>query len=165
MSFVSFRFCVFLCLLTLVYYALPMKRRYLALLAGSIYFYLSISADAWWIFGAATLASFALGRLLARFPSRFLLAVSVVIILTPLLLIKNGNFVLVRLLHEKPFPWIVPLGISYYTLQMISYLVDTYSGKIKEQPDFLRYLLYISFFPHIVQGPIPRYENLMGGVD
>nr|MBQ8252887.1 MBOAT family protein [Lachnospiraceae bacterium] len=55
---------------------------------------------------------------------------------------------------------VVPLGISFYTFQTIAYLMDVYKGKILPQKSFLRYFLYISFFPTVVQGPISRYEQL-----
>ena len=55
---------------------------------------------------------------------------------------------------------VVPLGISFYTFQMISYMVDVYNGNTKPQENFFRYALYSSFFPSVVQGPIPRYEKL-----
>ncbi len=55
---------------------------------------------------------------------------------------------------------IAPLGCSYYTFTMISYLADIYSGKIKPQKNYLKYLLFVSYFPQIIQGPIPRYGEL-----
>lgn len=55
---------------------------------------------------------------------------------------------------------VVPLGISFYTFQMISYLMDVYNGNTKPQENFFRYVLYSSFFPSVVQGPIPRYDKL-----
>ena len=58
------------------------------------------------------------------------------------------------------FKLIMPLGISFFTFQILSYLIDVYKGKVKAQKNFLKYLLYISFFPSVVQGPIPRYADL-----
>ena len=57
--------------------------------------------------------------------------------------------------------WIVPVGISYYTLQAIGYLVDVRRGKIQAEEEFGKYLLFLSWFPAIVQGPISRYDKLM----
>ncbi|MBQ9983240.1 MAG: MBOAT family protein [Lachnospiraceae bacterium] len=54
---------------------------------------------------------------------------------------------------------IVPLGISFYTFQMIAYLMDVYNGE-EAQRNFFKYALYSSFFPSVVQGPIPRYHHL-----
>lgn len=61
---------------------------------------------------------------------------------------------------EQLFRLIMPLGISFFTFQILSYLIDVYKGKIEPQRNFLKYFLYISFFPSVVQGPIPRYSDL-----
>ena len=55
---------------------------------------------------------------------------------------------------------IMPLGISYYTLQSVSYVVDVYRGKVEPDRHFGRLALFISFFPQIVEGPIGRYGQL-----
>lgn len=62
---------------------------------------------------------------------------------------------------ENPFDLLLPLGISYYTLQVIAYLVDIYKGKIQAEKNFLHYALFVSFFPKVVSGPIERAENLL----
>lgn len=58
------------------------------------------------------------------------------------------------------FNLVMPLGISFYTFQIISYMVDVYKGKAEPQRNFLKYAMYVSFFPSVVQGPIPRYNDL-----
>lgn len=55
---------------------------------------------------------------------------------------------------------IAPLGISYYTLQVISYIVDVYKGKIEAENNFFKYLLYVMYFPYLFIGPITRYEDM-----
>lgn len=55
---------------------------------------------------------------------------------------------------------IVPIGISFYTLQIIAYMVDVYKGKVNPERNLLKYALFVSFFPQILQGPIPRFEEL-----
>ncbi len=65
---------------------------------------------------------------------------------------SSGELSLVKL--------VVPLGISFYTFQIIAYVMDVYKGKITAEQSFLRYLLYVTFFPSVVQGPIPRYAQL-----
>jgi D-alanyl-lipoteichoic acid acyltransferase DltB (MBOAT superfamily) len=54
----------------------------------------------------------------------------------------------------------LPLGISFFTFTQIAYLVDTYQGKVKEH-DFLRYLLFVTYFPHLVAGPIIHHHDVM----
>ncbi len=62
---------------------------------------------------------------------------------------------------QIPFKTIVlPLGISYYTLQAISYVVDVFRGKVKAEKNFGKLALFLSFFPQMVEGPIGNYEHL-----
>lgn len=60
----------------------------------------------------------------------------------------------------NPFTVLVPLGLSYFTFQSAGYLIDVYWGKVQAQPNFFRHLLFVSFFPQIVQGPISTYGQL-----
>lgn len=55
---------------------------------------------------------------------------------------------------------LVPLGVSFYIFQSIGYVIDCYRGKYKAQHNFLKYFLFVSFFPQIIQGPISRYDQL-----
>ncbi len=57
---------------------------------------------------------------------------------------------------------LVPLGISFYTFTIIAYMVDVYHAKTKAETNYLKYALYVSFFPTVTQGPIHRYEELKG---
>ena len=63
------------------------------------------------------------------------------------------NFVI-----EKLF---LPIGISFYTFQSISYIVDVYQGKIKSSSNFVDYAFYMTFFPHLVAGPIVRAKDFL----
>lgn len=58
------------------------------------------------------------------------------------------------------FKFILPLGISYYTLQAISYIVDVYRGKIKAEKHFGKVALFLAFFPQLIEGPIGRFDKL-----
>lgn len=58
----------------------------------------------------------------------------------------------------------LPLAISFYTFKQISYLVDAYRGKIK-RPQFMQYAAYVTFFPHLIAGPIVRYSEVAGRLD
>ena len=57
---------------------------------------------------------------------------------------------------------LLPIGISYYTLQAIAYMTDVYRGKIEPAGNVLHFMLFMSYFPQLIQGPIPRYEQLAG---
>ncbi|MBQ3300955.1 MAG: MBOAT family protein, partial [Eggerthellaceae bacterium] len=55
---------------------------------------------------------------------------------------------------------LLPLGISFYTFQSASYVIDTYNAKYEPEGSFWRYLLFVSFFPQLIQGPINRFDSL-----
>ncbi len=54
---------------------------------------------------------------------------------------------------------LVPIGISFFTFKMISYQVDNFKGKIKDEPSFVKVAAYFCMFPQVVSGPIMRYED------
>lgn len=72
---------------------------------------------------------------------------------------------LLHCLHLKEVSWkpdiLLPVGISFYTLQALGYLIDVYRGDIEAEKDFLKYSLFVSFFPQLVAGPIERSKNLL----
>ena len=98
---------------------------------------------------------------------RFWLIVGLVVNLTLLSLYKYAGFVshtLASMLHHEAIPalnWILPLGISFYTFEVISYLVDVYLGMTRPIRSLLDMALYVSFFPHLIAGPIIRSEDLV----
>ena len=89
-----------------------------------------------------------------------------VFLLCALLLLLGTLIVLKCLAGRFPVPegrinWLVmPLGISFFSFLCVGYCVDVYRGTISAETNILKYILYVSFFPHIGQGPIDRYENL-----
>lgn len=64
-------------------------------------------------------------------------------------------------ISERPFDIILPVGISFYTFQALSYTVDVYRGEVESEKNFFRYALFVSFFPQLVAGPIERSKNLL----
>lgn len=73
-------------------------------------------------------------------------------------LVENLNALLGT---EIPLPGIeLPIGISFYTFQIISYILDCYWGKVRVQHNYFRLLMYISLFPQLVAGPIVRYSTV-----
>lgn len=62
--------------------------------------------------------------------------------------------------EKNPLVLILPLGISFYTFQAVGYLIDVYRGKIKAETSYPKLLLFLSYLPQLVQGPIGRYDDL-----
>ncbi len=169
MTYTSLQYGIFVLFTLFLYYIFPKKARFLVLLAGSICFYYFATKDLVMmaLFGGSILISYIGGLVLYTLRDRekglrilvlwgFLLAGGV-----PLFWYKADAFLNGYLTDLTGFSFVIPLGLSYYTLQMIAYLADIYYGKIQPQKGLLKYLLFMSFFPQILQGPIPRYKELM----
>ncbi|MBR2991490.1 MAG: MBOAT family protein [Solobacterium sp.] len=151
MTYASLKFWVFLLPVLLLYRLVPLKHRWMVLLAGSMVFYaLNVPAAALLVFLVQIALAFGCGKVLEGNRHRAALAVCIIVSALPLILVK--------LPHGQS--WIVPLGLSFYTLQMIAYLVDVYRGKIRAADNPFRFALFMSWFPQIIQGPLPRYELL-----
>ena len=135
MTYLSITFYLFVLAALLLYYILPLKYRWLVLLFGSILFYWQAmgSRGAAAVILITILAAYGAGLLLERTKNKGILAAAVLLLILPWLCGKNGNYVLEVLLHRNPVEWIVPLGVSFYTLQVISYLADVYRGRIEAQ--------------------------------
>ena len=170
MNYVSFGFYVFLILLTAVYYILPLNFRWLVLLAGSgFFYYFTIYRRMQLVIFAMSIGiSYLFGILIQHLRTRqwkpgwkqLILITGIVLSVFPLFGSKCTDFFLGCIVHKQKFPWIIPVGLSFYSLQIIVYLTDIYKGRIDCQRNPFKYALFISFFPHIIQGPIPRYQQL-----
>lgn len=175
MIYVSCGFYFFIAVLLMLYYLFPLKYRWFVLLIGSIAFFYKVDKKGFFVFLITILVTYFMGLFLGSlriphyrngdsrkdgFKYKLCLFICIFMVALPLLVTKNANFVF-DLMHKPRYTnWIVPLGISFYTLQIISYLIDVYQGKISPQKNFFKYALFVSFFPQIIQGPIPRYEQL-----
>lgn len=172
MTYTSISFFVFLSVVLLIYYILPRSARWVVLLTGSIAFYFFAYRTGWWVLLASILLTYAMGMCMEYlrkiYPNslhrvkKMIFVAGVVFALLPWLCIKIGDFILGSILHRPLYLWIVPLGISFYTLQITAYLGDVFSEKIKAQRNLTKYMLFVLFFPQIVQGPIPRYRQIAG---
>ena len=97
--------------------------------------------------------------------TRLLMVLALLINLGILAATKYTNFVIETLnsFRTEPLSFvnvIVPMGISFYTFQTVSYSIDITRGTVKAQRNFWKFLLFVSFFPQLVQGPISRYGDL-----
>lgn len=165
MTFVSFSFYLFLSIVVLAYYLVPQTLRWVILLAGSLYFYFYISAYSLFKFSILVVSAllcwlFALLQRRYSGQKRLWLAFSLAVTALPLLFLKEAPFLFSRGTATMPEWLVVPVGFSFYSLQLIAYTVDVYREKIAPDRNFFKFLLFVSFFPQIIQGPIPRYDQL-----
>lgn len=185
MLFNSFNYLIFFPLVVLFYFVIPVKYtkvRNLWLLIASYYFYMNWNAAyALLLFGSTFITYLAgLGIGVAKSKGRESLAKAVltgsfVVNLSILFFYKYANFFaqnLNRILgmagSESNIPMfdiLLPVGISFYIFQALGYTMDVYRGKTVATKNLLRYMLFVSFFPQLVAGPIERSYNLLGQFD
>lgn len=175
MLFNSLDFMIFFPIVVLVYFVIPKKIRYIWLLIASYYFYMCWNVEYALLIGVSTLITYISGLLLGKFEKiwqrKLVVTLSFVSNIGILVfykyfdfLIENINVVLNGLGVERvsnPFSVILPVGISFYTFQALSYTVDVYRKDIEPEKNPLRYALFVSFFPQLVAGPIERSKNLL----
>jgi alginate O-acetyltransferase complex protein AlgI len=176
MLFCSTHYLVFLLGVFVVYWLLPWARARVALLlAASLFFYASWSTRLTLLVVATSLLDFLLARGIEATSSprrrRLLLGVSLTANLGVLVYFKYANFFLASLeqaLHAvgaaaslPVLRVLAPIGISFYTFEAISYVVDVYQRKIPAERNPFHFLLFITFFPHLVSGPIVRGRDFL----
>ena len=154
----------------IIYYFSPRKMRNFVILLVSLLFY------SWGepIYINLMLASILIGYIGTIFidkykedkeKSRCILVTTIVIILSTLIffkyygfLIDNINLIFGLNLKIRTLP--LPLGISFYTFKLISYVVDVYTRKVKVQKNFINFATYVSMFPQLLSGPIVQYSTI-----
>ncbi len=175
MLFNSLHFLVFFPIVVCLYYLVPSRFRWALLLAASYYFYMSWKAEYALLVVASTLIAYMGGLLIARTPDkarkRHILTGALGILVAILFVFKYFNFFtanlssLLNLLQvDYSIPALsvlLPVGISFYTFQKISYLVDVYRGHVPAEKDLGIFALYSCFFPQLVAGPIERAGHLL----
>lgn len=113
----------------------------------------------------ATVVAYVGGLLMDRFRKKSICILTVVLLILNLVIFKYLNF-LGENLNRLPgiqytLPKIaLPIGISFYTFQILSYVIDLQRGKVQVQKNFFHLALYVSFFPQLIAGPIVRYETI-----
>lgn len=178
MLFNSFEFLVFLPIVFLLYWFVfkPLKWQNLFVVAASYLFY------GWWdwrfliLIAVTTFCSFASGMLLEKYEGRrsrqkWISSINILLNLLILCAFKYYNFFGENL--EELFrafgmqlDWVtldilLPVGVSFYTFQALSYTIDVYQHKIKPTHDVIAFFAFISFFPQLVAGPIERATHLL----
>lgn len=175
MSFNSITFAIFLPIVFLVYWSIPKKYQWIILLISSYYFYMSWNVKYVFLIFFTTEVSYLCGRLLADTQSirkkRLILFGSTLICLCVLFIFKYFNFfanivcdfakLFSLQLHPITLNLMLPVGISFYTFQTLSYVIDVYYERVQPEKHFGKYAVFISFFPQLVAGPIERTDNLM----
>ena len=171
----TLQFYLFLLISVSVYYTLPHRWRNCLLLAASIFFYASWD---WRFLGLLALQiavcyilGLSIGKSTSQNGRKWLLTTGMLLSLSLLVFFKYFNFLndsarqlctALGLSYLVPhLSILLPLGISFYTFQSLGYLVDVYRRQLEPERSFLRFSLFISFFPQIASGPIGRAPELL----
>ncbi len=176
MLFNSWTFLLFFLIVFGLYQVLQnWSQQKLLLLVASYFFYAAWNPAYVLILLASTLLDWSLARWIARTDDarkrRLLLLASLVANLGLLGLFKYGFFLLDNLhsvlllvgVSYQPPAWgiVLPIGISFYTFASLSYTIDVYRREVRADASLLDYGLFVSFFPHLVAGPIVRASQLL----
>ena len=173
MLFNSLAFAVFLPIVFIAYWAVPHKFRWPILLVSSYYFYMSWNPEYVVLIFLTTAVSYGAALGIERAPKakKWILLLALGICLGVLFVFKYFNFfsasvtgllsLLAIPMHPVTVSLLLPVGISFYTFQTLSYVIDVYRGEIPAERNFGVYAAFVSFFPQLVAGPIERTGNLL----
>lgn len=164
-SSITFLF-YFLPIVLIIYYIVPKKFKNLVLLISSFVFYFWGEPKYVLLMFFSIIITYIFGLLIDKYKeySKIFLILSIFITVGILTYFKYINFIIENinlfLKNKIDFVYVIlPIGISFYTFQMISYLVDVYRGN-KSQKNILKLATYISLFPQLIAGPIVRYTTI-----
>ena len=175
MLFNSWQYALFFPIVFGLYWGLPHKFRVYLLLVASYWFYMSWNVKYVVLILFTTLVSYSAALMLEmahiQRVKRVILTLTLFACLGVLLVFKYFNFftgavvdflnMFALHLHPMTLKLLLPVGISFYTFQTLSYVIDVYRGKVKPERNLLIYALFVSYFPQLVAGPIERTNNLL----
>lgn len=175
MQFNSLAYAIFLPIVFILYWLVPHKYRWVLLLVASYYFYMSWNPKYVVLILFTTFVSYMAARLVDKANSqatkKLILITALVLCLGVLFVFKYYNFAIESLaslfslfaipMSNVTLKLILPVGISFYTFQTLSYVIDVYRGDIKAEKNFGVYATFVSFFPQLVAGPIEKATNLL----
>ncbi len=162
---------MFLTLLLILYFPIKnIKYRNIILLIFSLIFYSWGEPKYIFLMLLTVLIAYIFGLLIDKYrkdkkKSKLFLVISIILILLNLFIFKYLDFSIgiINSIFKTNIgltKLVLPIGISFYTFQILSYVIDLYWGKVGVQKNYFRLLLYVSFFPQLIAGPIVRYETV-----
>ena len=152
-----------------IYYIVPDRLKNVILLLASLVFYFWGEPRFAVIMVLTALMGFGGGMLLGRIKMprlrRAVMALSITLCLIPLLLFKYGDFIIanVRVLFQNDLPFLrlaLPIGVSFYTFQVVSYVIDVYRKTVEPERNPFLFVMYVSLFPQLIAGPIVRFSDV-----
>ena len=166
--------CIFLPVVLALYYLLPTLRiRNILLIAVSLLFYAYGEPVYVLLMIASIIINYIFGRLLGtenKKKRQWILAIAVVINIGLLVVFKYLDMMVqtVNQLSGSEIPLVglaLPIGISFFTFQALSYVIDVYRREVEPQKNLWNVMLHISFFPQLIAGPIVKYHDIQEQID
>lgn len=171
MSFISPEYVVFFCVVLPLFFAIRHRFRWMLLLAVSYFFYAYGNIQYVPLIAFSTIVDYIAARMIHRHDKneiqrRMWLAASILVNLGVLFTFKYFNFFnesAASLFNYTPLThsFVLPIGISFYTFQSMSYTIDVFQRKLEPENNFGVMATYVAFFPQLVAGPIERATNLL----
>lgn len=175
MLFNSLEFALFFPVVTILFFLLPHRFRWMLLLAASCFFYMFFKPVYIFILVFTIVVDYFAGIWIAREPDKkkkkLLLLCSIVSNVGVLAVFKYYNFIAVNFnealaeIHRSGsiplLHLLLPIGLSFHTFQAMSYTIEIYRGKQQPERHFGIYALYVMFYPQLVAGPIERPQNIL----
>ena len=171
MLFTSISFLYyFLPIVLIIYFIAPKKYKNLILFIFSLIFYFYGEPKYIFLMILEILIAYIGAILIDKYKSKKILILILFIHIILLIIFKYTNFLTTNInnvfnTNFKLLNIALPIGISFYTFQIISYIVDVYKDKVKVQKSFLKLATYVSLFPQLIAGPIVRYEVIENELD
>lgn len=171
MIFTSISFLYyFLPIVIILYFIVPKKFKNFILFLSSIFFYFCGEPIYTFLMIGEIFIAYVGARYLEKHRKNSILVSLLAIHIGALGLFKYADFTInnINQIFGSKIPLLklaLPIGISFYTFQIISYVVDVYRGKVKAQKSFLKLATYVSLFPQLIAGPIVRYETIEKELD
>ena len=171
MVFTSINFLYyFLPTVLILYFIVPKKYKNLLLLISSLLFYFYGEPKYIILMIIEIVLAYFEARLIEKYKSKEIFIFSIFIHVLLLCIFKYTNFLITNIngifnTNISLLNIVLPIGISFYTFQIISYLVDVYKEKVKAQKNFISLATYVSLFPQLIAGPIVRYETINDELD
>lgn len=173
MLFTSISFLYyFLPALIIIYFITPKKYKNIILLIASLLFYFYGEPKYVFLMIAEIIIAYIGAILIDKYKnqSKNILIITLFIHVLLLIIFKYTDFIIQTIndisnANIKLLNIALPIGISFYTFQIISYIIDVYNGKVKVQKNIIKLATYVSLFPQLVAGPIVRYQTVEKELD
>lgn len=171
MLFTSISFIYyFLPIVIAIYFITPKKMRNLILFIASMLFYFYGEPKYIFLMLAEILIAYIGAILIDKYKKKSLLVITISIHIGLLCVFKYTDFIISNInsvfgANISLLRIVLPIGISFYTFQILSYIIDVYKGKVAVQKNFLKLATYVSLFPQLIAGPIVRYETIERELD